>query len=239
MSSKDDEILSINYSLTSMENTKKEGETKDKKINKNKSNASLGKKPMLFKNPSSLGLKNKKNDDFVSLPELKSNKNNNTNSRGSRISEKKLNYTSNSFNNKKNLSNINKNGNRTFNNSSTITKNKVNLYNSFDKDKIINNSKREESPTKTIEFLKKEIQNKNKIIESLISSNNTHNLPNNNNIVNILSTKKYNQKNEKNGQSLEDGEAEANIHNDSKVLEKKYNDIKNKFKNNQKKIVHL
>ena len=233
MSSKDDEIISMDYSNTSKDNAKKKEEANERKLIKNKSNGSIGKKQNLFKSPSSSALKSKQFNDFVSLPEL-----NNNNSRGSK---NKLNFTTTSFNKKKDYTPVNKNGNRTFNFSSNTSLNNMNLYKQLDKDKIIKNkNEKEESQSKTIELLKTEIKNKDKIIESLITSNNNspnvHN-NNNNNIVNILSTKKSNNtKNRINGQEEEEIKTESAAHNDSKVLEKKYNTIRKDFEKQQNKI---
>ena len=234
MSSKDDEIVSMDYSITSKDNAKKKEEANDRKSNKNKSNVSLGKKQNLFKSPSSSAIKSKKYNDLVSLPEL-----NNNNSRGSKI---KLNFTTSSFNQKKDYTPINKNGNRTFNFSSNTTLNNMNLYKQLDKDKFIKNkNEKEESQSKTIELFKTEIKNKDKIIESLISSNNNSpNVHNNNNIVNILSTKKHNNtKNKINGQEEEEIKTDSAAHNDSKVLENKYNTIRKDFEKQQNKISTL
>ena len=118
MSSKDDEIVSMDYSITSKDNAKKKEEANDRKTNKNKSNGSIGKKQNLFKSPSSSAIKFKQSNDVVSLPEL------NNNSRGSNI---KLNFTSSSFNKKKDFTPTNKNGNRTFNFSSNTILNNMNL----------------------------------------------------------------------------------------------------------------
>ena len=52
MSSKDDEIVSMDYSVTSKDNAKKKEEAKDRELNKNKSNESISKKQNLFKSPS-------------------------------------------------------------------------------------------------------------------------------------------------------------------------------------------
>ena len=151
----------------------------------------------------------------------------------------KLNYTTNSFNKKKDFTPTNKNGNRTFNFSSNTILNNMNLYKQLNKDKIIKNkTEKEDSQNKTIELLKTEIKNKDKIIESLISiNNNSPNVHNNNNIVNILSTKKQNNtKNKTNGQEEEEIKTESAAHNDSKVLEKKYNTIRNDFEKQKNKI---
>ena len=229
MSSKDDEIVSMDYSVTSKDNAKKKEVANDKKLNKNKSNGSIGKKQNLFKSPSSSALKSKQFNDVISLPEL-----NNNNSR----SKIKLNFTTNSFNKKKDFTPTNKNGNRTFNFSSNTILNNMNLYKQLDKVQIIKNkNKKEESQNKNIELLKTEIKNKDKIIESLISSNNNFQNVHNNNIVNILSTKKQNNtKNKINGQEEEEIKTESAAHNDSKVLEKKYNTIKNDFEKQKNKI---
>ena len=233
MSSKDDEIVSMDYSITSKDNAKKKEEANDRKSSKNKSNGSIGKKQNLFKSPSSSAIKSKQFNDVVSLPEL------NNNSRGSKI---KLNFTASSFNKKKDSTPTNKNGNRTFNFSSNTILNNMNLYKQLEKERIIKNkSEKEESQSKTIEFLKTEIKNKDKIIESLISSNNySPNFQNNNNIVNILSTKKHNNtKNKINGQEEEEIKTESAAHNDSKILENKYNTIRKDFEKQQNKISTL
>lgn len=221
MSSKSDEILSMNYSFNSIDNNKKQEENTEKKNNKGKSTASLGKKQNLVKSPSSSELKTKK---IISLPEL------NNNNRGSKYSEKKLHFTSNSFNKNKGNISLNKNGNRTF-----TTNNNIYLNDYFNKEKDFKvDYTNEESPIKTIEKLKKEIQNKNKIIESLITTNN--NLPitpdKKKSIVNILSTKK---KEQINGKIIQDHD-EMQQTNNSKILEKKYNDIKREYEKQQKQL---
>ena len=221
MSSKSDEILSMNYSFNSIDNNKKQEENTEKKNNKGKSTASLGKKQNLVKSPSSSELKTKK---IISLPEL------NNNNRGSKYSEKKLHFTSNSFNKNKGNISLNKNDNRTFTTNNNIY---LNDYCNKEKDFKVDYTN-EESPIKTIEKLKKEIQNKNKIIESLITTNN--NLPitpdKKKSIVNILSTKK---KEQINGKIIQDHD-EMQQTNNSKILEKKYNDIKREYEKQQKQL---
>jgi hypothetical protein len=66
MSSKDDEIVSMDYSITSKDNAKKKEEANDRKSSKNKSNGSIGKKQNLFKSPSSSAIKSKQFNDVVS-----------------------------------------------------------------------------------------------------------------------------------------------------------------------------
>ena len=224
MTSNSDEIVSMNYSFTSQENGKK-GEEKSKKSNKNKKNVPQGKSQNSFKSPNLSGMKEKKAKSRISLPELDNN--------NSKMFKQKLHLTSKSFN-KKNF-NTPKKSNRTFNISSSITNNNICLYNYFNNDnKIKKELKKDESPIKTIDFLKKEIQNKNKIIESLISSNNNinNNIPyihDKNNLVNILSTK---QKNNKNAQQGRDEKSPS----ESKNIEKKYNNIKDEFEKQRKEL---
>ena len=223
MSSKSDEIISLNYSYTSMENAKK-GD-KDKKTNKEKSNKSVGKKN-LIKSPSFSASKNKNYKNGIILPELKNN-----NSRDE-ISKKKMHLTSSSFNKNKINTSIDKNSNKTFN---SPLNNNSSFHKYFNNEKDIKDDyKKEETPTKIIESLKNEIQNKNKIIESLISNNNNNSYiqSNKNSLINILSTKKKKQENEKNN----DGEGGNN---DSKIIEKKFNNIKSEFEAQKKKINSL
>ena len=230
MSSKSDEILSVNYSFSSQENGKKGVEKNEKKSNKGKSNVSQGKMKKTYKSPNLSGTKTKKKfNNFISLPELDNN--------NSKMSKNKFHFTSKSFNKNKASTPLNKNVNRTFNFSSSITNNNICLYNYFNNDnKVKKEFKKEESPSKTIDFLKKEIQNKNKIIESLISSNNNNNnnsipyMPDKNNLVNILSTKKHKNKN-----NSQEG-VEPKTPNESKNLEKKFNNIKDEFEKQRKEI---
>ena len=227
MSSKSDEIISMNYSITSLENTKKGEENKEKKIIKDKNN--LDKKKSSFKNQNLSATKNKKYKNIISLPELDNNNKNQEQNK----SKQKLHLTSSSFNKDKINLSLYKNANRTFNFSSSLVNDNISLNNYFNNKKIKNNKQNEETPIKTIEYLKTEIKNKNKIIESLISSNN--NIPytpdNKNSLVNILSTKKKNQKNG----NFPQGE-EGNGPNESKLLEKKYNDIKEEFEKQKNHI---
>ena len=227
MSSKSDEIISMNYSITSLENTKKGEGNKEKKIIKD--NINLDKKPSSFKNHNLSATKNKKYKNIISLPELDNNHKNQEHNK----SKLKLHLTSSSFNKDKMNLSLNKNANRTFNYSSSLVNDNISLNNNFNNKKIKNNNQNEETPTKTIEYLKTEIKNKNKIIESLISSNN--NIPytpdNKNSLVNILSTKKKNQKNGKYPQGEGGGGP-----NESKIFEKKYKDIKEEFEKQKNHI---
>ena len=221
MSSKSDEIVLMNYSFPS-ENEKK-GEESQKRINKVKQQ-NLEKKQNLFKSPSLSGSKNTKYKNLISLPALDNN---------IQMRKPKLHFTSSSFNkNKINLS-LTKKSNRTFNFSSTLAGDKKYLNNGSNNELIKNEAKKEESTSKTIELLKKEISNKNKIIESLITSkNNLSQSPEHkNNLVNILSTKKKEQNNE----NLQNGKEEEGP-NESKIMEKKFNDIKINFEKQQKQI---
>ena len=220
MSSKSDEIISMNYSFTSLENAKKGEDIQEKRKNKAKINPE--KNQNSFKSPSLSGSKTKKYKNIIDLPELDNN--------NSRIkSKQKLHLTSSSFHKNKTNITLNKNINRTFNLSSS-------LHGEFSNDKQIKYElKKEETPTKTIESLKKEIQNKNKIIESLVSTNNniSYSPDHKNSLVNILSTKKKPQKSGKISQKYDQ---ENMTHNESKELEKKYNEIKDEFDKQENQI---
>ena len=203
MSSKSDEIVSMNYSFTSLENGKKGPENQEKRKNKGINN--LDKKRNSIKSQSIVYSNNKKYKNRISLPKLDNN--------NPRIKSKpKLVLNTSSFNKSKSNITINNNINRTFNYSTS-------LHGEFSIDKKIKSeNKNEETPTKTIESLKKEIQNKNKIIESLISHDNNiiYSQDHKNNLVNILSTK---EKPQKNGKIL-NNEEHNRVSNESKELEK-------------------
>ena len=227
MSSKSDEILSMNYSFNSIDNSKKPEEINEKSTTKAKNAENFEKKQNLqkvVKSTSSTGIKTKKiNNNTLALPEL-----NTKNNRSFKISNKKL---SNSYNKNKNNS---MNKNRTF----TIpSNNNMNLYSNIESEKNnIIDIKNEESAMKTIERLKKEIQNKNKIIE-LISNNNIAPITPDNknaNIVNILSTKKKEQINGRMNNGLNKNEIHNNDY--SKNIEKKYNNIKDEYEMQQKQL---
>ena len=222
MSSKSDEIVSMNYSFTSLENGKNGPENQEKRKNKGINN--LEKKQNSIKSPNIADFKNKKYKNRISLPKLDNN--------NPRINSKqKLHLNSSSFNKNKSNITINNNINRTFNYSTS-------LHGEFRIDKIIKSeSKNEEAPTKTRESLKKEIQNKNKIIKSLISHDNNiaYSPDNKNNLNKILSTKKESQKSGK----ISNKEEQNREHNESKELEKKYYEIKNEYKKQEKQISTL
>ena len=219
MSSKSDEIISMNYSFTSLEKGKKGPENQEKRKNKGINN--LDKKRDSIKSQSLVDSNNKKYKNRISLPKLDNN--------NPRIESKpKLHLNLSSFNKSKSSIAINNNINKTFNYSTF-------LHGEFSIDKKIKSeNKNEETPTKTIESLKKEIQNKNKIIESLISHDNNivYSQDRKNNLVNILSTKEKSQKNGK----ISNNEEHNRVPSESKELEKKYYEIKAESKKQENQI---